>query len=64
MQFNLNEEQLAFQKAARDFSLGELVPYAAQWDDEKIFPVKTIAGQSIAVSPMISNHPAGNAGES
>ena len=43
MQFNLNQEQLAFQKAARDFSAGELAPHAQEWDEKKLFPVKTIA---------------------
>ena len=42
MDFNLNSEQLAFQSAARDFSEGELAPYAAKWDAEKIFPVSKI----------------------
>lgn len=42
MDFNLNSEQLAFQSAARDFSLGELAPHAAKWDAEKFFPVEQI----------------------
>lgn len=42
MNFDLNEEQLAFQQAARDFSNGELLPHAAHWDENKIFPVDTI----------------------
>ena len=42
MDFNLTSEQLAFQSAARDFSEGELAPYAAKWDAEKIFPVSKI----------------------
>jgi len=36
--FNLNEDQLAFQQAARDFARGEMAPHAAHWDEEKIFP--------------------------
>ncbi len=43
MDFNLSEEQLAFQEAARDFSQGELAPYAGKWDEEKIFPRETLA---------------------
>jgi alkylation response protein AidB-like acyl-CoA dehydrogenase len=39
----LNEEQLAFRDAARDFANKELAPYAAKWDAEGIFPRETIA---------------------
>ncbi|GAA5314977.1 MAG: acyl-CoA dehydrogenase family protein [Candidatus Pelagadaptatus aseana] len=39
MDFNLNEEQLAFQEAARAFAQGEMAPKAAEWDENKIFPV-------------------------
>lgn len=38
MDFDLNEEQLAFQEAARSFAEGEMAPYAAEWDEKKIFP--------------------------
>lgn len=43
MNFNLSEEQIAFQEAARAFAQGEMAPHAAQWDEEKIFPRETIA---------------------
>ena len=43
MNFDLNEDQLAFQEAARAFAMGEMAPLAAQWDEEKIFPVDVIA---------------------
>lgn len=43
MDFNLSEEQRAFQDAARAFAEGEIAPHAAQWDEEKIFPRDTIA---------------------
>jgi alkylation response protein AidB-like acyl-CoA dehydrogenase len=42
MDFNLSEDQLAFQQAARDFARGELEPKAELWDAEKIFPVEVI----------------------
>lgn len=42
MNFNLNEEQLAFREAARDFAAGELAPYAAEWDEKKYFPIDVI----------------------
>jgi alkylation response protein AidB-like acyl-CoA dehydrogenase len=43
MQFNLNEDQLAFQDAARRFAEKELAPYASEWDAQKIFPREAIA---------------------
>lgn len=38
MDFTLNEEQQAFQEAARSFAAGEMAPHAAEWDEKKIFP--------------------------
>ncbi len=38
MDFELSEEQRAFQRVARDFAAAEFAPYAARWDEEKIFP--------------------------
>lgn len=43
MDFNLNDEQLAFQEAARAFASGEMAPHAAEWDEKKIFPKEVIA---------------------
>lgn len=43
MDFNLNEDQLAYQDAARAFAEGELMPNAAEWDEQKYFPVEAIA---------------------
>lgn len=43
MEFNLNENQHAYQDAARSFAERELAPYASQWDAEKIFPREAIA---------------------
>ena len=42
MQFNLNENQRAFQEAARSFAEKELAPYASEWDAKKIFPREAI----------------------
>jgi alkylation response protein AidB-like acyl-CoA dehydrogenase len=42
MEFNLNEDQLAFQDAARRFADKELAPYASEWDAQKIFPREAI----------------------
>ncbi|MCV6614127.1 MAG: acyl-CoA dehydrogenase family protein [Cellvibrionaceae bacterium] len=43
MDFNLSEDQLAYQEAARAFAEGELMPNAAAWDESKHFPVDVIA---------------------
>jgi alkylation response protein AidB-like acyl-CoA dehydrogenase len=38
MDFNLNEDQKAFVDLAKQFSDAELLPNAAKWDEEHIFP--------------------------
>ena len=38
MDFDLSEEQRAFQDMARDFAMNELAPFAAEWDEGCIFP--------------------------
>jgi len=43
MDFELNDDQLAFQQSARDFAAGEMAPHAAKWDEESYFPVDVIA---------------------
>jgi alkylation response protein AidB-like acyl-CoA dehydrogenase len=43
MDFELNQEQLAFQASARAFAAGEMAPHAAQWDAEAHFPADVIA---------------------
>ncbi|MFA7667500.1 MAG: acyl-CoA dehydrogenase family protein [Burkholderiaceae bacterium] len=42
MDFELSEEQRAFQQAAREFARRALAPYAAQWDADAHFPRDTI----------------------
>ena len=42
MNFDLSEDQRAYQKAARDFAAAEMAPHAAQWDAGCIFPVDVI----------------------
>jgi alkylation response protein AidB-like acyl-CoA dehydrogenase len=43
MDFELSEDQRAFQQTAREFAAGELAPHAARWDAEAIFPRETLA---------------------
>ncbi|MBV7316807.1 acyl-CoA dehydrogenase family protein [Shewanella sp. NIFS-20-20] len=42
MNFNLNEDQRQFVELASQFSQQELAPYAAQWDEQHIFPKETL----------------------
>lgn len=42
MDFELNDDQIAFQETAREFADRELAPNAARWDEECIFPVETL----------------------
>ncbi|MQQ99511.1 acyl-CoA dehydrogenase family protein [Glaciimonas soli] len=42
MDFDLSEDQRAFQQTARDFAAGEMAPHAAQWDAQSFFPVDVI----------------------
>jgi alkylation response protein AidB-like acyl-CoA dehydrogenase len=42
MNFELSEDQRAFQQTARDFATAEMAPNAARWDEEKFFPVDTL----------------------
>ena len=42
MNFELNDDQRAFQAAARDFAASEMAPYAAAWDAQSLFPRATL----------------------
>lgn len=42
MNFELNDDQLAFRQLARDFAERELAPHAARWDAEAHFPVEAL----------------------
>jgi acyl-CoA dehydrogenase len=41
-QFELTEDQLAIQEAARKFTADRITPFAAEWDEKHIFPRETI----------------------
>ena len=43
MDFQLSQEQRAFQDLARDFAAAEMAPHAGRWDEEKIFPEEILA---------------------
>src|ERR1035441_7903930 len=42
MDFDLTEEQRAFQATARQFARDEMMPHAREWDEGEIFPVKVL----------------------
>ena len=42
MNFDLTDDQRAFQELARNFAAEEMAPFAAEWDEGQIFPVETL----------------------
>src|SRR5512140_472382 len=42
MDFDLSEEQRAFQATARQFARDEMMPHARDWDENEIFPVEAL----------------------
>jgi len=40
--FELSDEQRAFQATARDFAAAEMMPFARAWDEDEVFPVATL----------------------
>jgi alkylation response protein AidB-like acyl-CoA dehydrogenase len=42
MDFDLNDEQQAFQATARDFARAEMMPHARDWDENETFPVDAL----------------------
>ena len=39
MDFDLTEEQRAFQATAREFAREPMMPFAREWDADEVFPV-------------------------
>ena len=42
MDFELSEDQRAFQATARQFARDEMMPQAREWDENEIFPVEEL----------------------
>jgi alkylation response protein AidB-like acyl-CoA dehydrogenase len=42
MDFELSDEQRAFQETARTFAREQMMPFARDWDEGEIFPVETL----------------------
>ena len=41
MNFELNDDQMAFAETAKQFADQALAPFAAEWDRDHVFPVET-----------------------
>jgi alkylation response protein AidB-like acyl-CoA dehydrogenase len=44
MDFELSEDQRAFQSTARQFARDEMMPQARDWDEQEKFPIETLRG--------------------
>ena len=42
MEFDLSEEQRAFQRVADEFARDRFLPFAARWDEEEMFPIEAL----------------------
>lgn len=42
MNFTLTEDQIAFQRLAKEFADHEMAPHAREWDEQHVFPVETL----------------------
>src|SRR5215468_7031792 len=42
MDFELTEEQRAFQDTAREFARVDMMPFARAWDEGEIFPIEAL----------------------
>jgi alkylation response protein AidB-like acyl-CoA dehydrogenase len=63
MDFELSEEQRAFQEIARSFADRELEPHAAAWDEDCVFPVETLrAAAALGFGGICVREAAGGAG--
>ena len=63
MDFELSEEQRAFQDSARSFADNELAPHAALWDEQCTFPVETLrAAAALGFGGICVREAAGGAG--
>jgi len=63
MDFQLSEEQRAFQDAARAFAIQEMAPHAARWDRDKTFPEDTLrAAAALGFAGLYVRDDVGGAG--
>ncbi|WP_310620535.1 acyl-CoA dehydrogenase family protein [Flexibacterium corallicola] len=63
MNFDLNEEQSAFQQMAANFSKDELEPCAAEWDENSYFPLEVMRrGAALGLAGLYVSPKYGGAG--
>ncbi len=63
MDFRLDEDQRAFQETARAFAQEHMLPNAARWDDEQIFPVDALrAAAALGFAGIYVREDVGGAG--
>jgi alkylation response protein AidB-like acyl-CoA dehydrogenase len=63
MDFQLSEDQRAFQDLARDFAAKELAPKAGAWDEENVFPIETLrAAAALGFAGIVVREERGGAG--
>ena len=63
MDFELSDDQRAFQQAARDFAAAEMAPFAAEWDAKSLFPRDTLAhAGELGFCGLYANEAAGGMG--
>ena len=63
MDFELTEEQRAFQELARNFARDEMAPNAAAWDRDSVFPVAVLRqGAGLGFAGLYVRDDVGGAG--
>ena len=63
MDFELSEDQRAFQDTARDFARDQMAPHAGRWDEESIFPVEALrAAAALGFAGITAHEDVGGSG--
>ncbi|MCK6452112.1 MAG: isobutyryl-CoA dehydrogenase [Alphaproteobacteria bacterium] len=63
MDFRLDDDQRAFQETARAFAQEHMLPHAARWDEEQIFPVEALrAAAALGFAGIYVREDVGGAG--
>ena len=63
MNFELSEDQRAFQSLAADFAREQMAPHAQAWDEKSIFPVETLrAAAALGFGGLYAREDVGGAG--
>jgi alkylation response protein AidB-like acyl-CoA dehydrogenase len=63
MNFEYNEDHLAIKDMAKNFSETELMPYAAEWDQNEIFPIETLQkAAQLGLAAIYVKEPYGGSG--